>query len=284
MTISLGLMYVLWFGAAVLVGWIAYEPLKQRAAVYVNRKAEEAGEQLSEMFMEWSRRRLWLAYVFSPVASAVFGWMLTKHVLGGVVGSAIGLLLPKLVLKNIERLRTRQFHQQLMDGLLLLSSSLKAGLSMLQAFTVLAEEMPAPISQEFGLMLKETRMGVNLDEAMIHLKARMPSEDVTLFVTAVLVARETGGDITRIFSRLVETLRERRKLKERIKTLTFMARMQGGVMAMLPIAFGYLVYQMNPGYMQFFFTDPNGKVLFGMVVVLQVVGMLLFARFSRSPL
>lgn len=277
-------VYGLWFGAAALLGAASYPSLTRRLTAYFHEKATEAGEQLSEMFMEWSHQRLWLAYVLSPIAMGGFGWLLAKHVLGGMVGLVIGVLLPRIVLRYAQRVRQQRFQTQLMDGLLLLSSSLKAGLSMLQAFTVLAEEMPAPISQEFGLALKETRMGVNLDEAMTHLKGRMPSEDVNLFVTAVLVARETGGDITHVFSRLVETLRERKKLKERVKTLTFMARMQGVVMAMLPIMFAYLVYQMNPGYLRFFITDPTGKSLLVVVIVLQLVGMIMFARFSRSPL
>ena len=119
-----------------------------------------------------------------------------------LAGVAIGLLLPRLIVSQLDRIRRRKFIGQLVDGLLLLSSSLKAGLSMLQAFSVLAEEMPPPISQEFGLVLKETKMGVELAEAMDHLKKRMPFNDITLFVTAVLVSRETGGDITHIFGRL----------------------------------------------------------------------------------
>ena len=155
---------------------------------------------------------------------------------------------------------------------------------MTQAFTVLVEEMPPPISQEFSLVLKESRMGVNLDETLVHLKQRIPGDDVALFVTAVLVARETGGDITRIFGRLVETLRDRKKLRERIMTLTFMARMQGILMGMLPFMFGVLVYQMNPNYCRFFVTDPTGRIMLIVIAGLQTVGGVLFFRFSRSPL
>ena len=127
-------------------------------------------------------------------------------------------------------------------------------------------------------------MGVPVDEAAAHLRQRMPSDDLNLFVASVMVARETGGDITAIFARLVETLRERKKLKDRIKTLTFMARMQGIIMAMLPVVFGYIVHQIDQRHFQFFLNDPLGRVLLGMIVLLQVIGMLLFIRFSRSPL
>jgi tight adherence protein B len=165
-----------------------------------------------------------------------------------------------------------------------MSSSLKAGLSMLQAFAVVAEELPAPISQEVGLVLKETHMGISLEEALAHLKRRIPSKELTLFVTAVLVARESGGDVTYVFGRLVETLRDRRKLKERIKTLTFMSRLQAMLMALLPFVFGLLVSRLSPDYFQFFVTDPLGRTLLMVVLMLWSLGGLLFLRFSRRPM
>jgi len=281
---QLWLMYGLCFGSAVLAGIASYPPMAERIAAYVRRRAAEATAQLSDMFLNLSHYAVWLMYTCSPLVVGGLAWLMTENWIFGCVGAAVGIAVPRLILVQMQRNRHKRFQAQLVDGLLLLSSSLKAGLSMLQAFTVLVEEMPPPISQEFGLVLKETRMGISLEEAMAHLKRRMPSDEVTLFITAVLVARETGGDITHIFARLVETLRERKKIKERIKTLTFMARLQGIIMAMLPLVFGYVVYRMNNEYFQFFFTDPLGRMMFGVVIGLQVIGLLLFARFSRAPM
>jgi len=212
------------------------------------------------------------------------GWLLTASWIVAVAAAALGLLAPRMIVNLMKVQRNKKFHAQLVDSLLLLSSCLRAGLSMLQAFTVVTEEMPAPISQEFGLLLKEMRMGVNLEEGMAHLKQRMPSDDTNLLSTAVLVARETGGDITAIFARLVETIRERKKIKERIKTLTFMARMQGVIMALLPIVFSYVVYTIDKNHFKFFLTDATGRVLLAGVVALQLFGGYLFMRFSKSPL
>ncbi len=278
------LMYSLCFASAALMGVASYSPVAQRIRSYLDRRSTEAGEQLENMFMNLSRHRIRLAYAVSPVVVGGLAWLLTEQWLCGLVGLAFGVLVPKVLVVNMDRVRRNKFHNQLIDGLLLLTSSLKAGLSMMQAFTVLAEEMPQPISQEFGLLLKETKMGVDMMEAMERLKQRMPSDDTSLFVTAVLVARETGGDITHIFSRLVETLRERKKIKERVKTLTFMARMQAFIMGMLPFAFGWLVYQMDHSYFTFFIKDEMGRVLLTAIVVLQIIGALLFFRFSRSPI
>jgi tight adherence protein B len=278
------LAYGLTFGSVALAVFTAYPQLAEQFTGYVNRQSARASAELSDIFMNPAQRTVWILYALSPLIVGALLLVLTGNLIVGMIGLVVGILVPRLIVKQTRARYEKKFHNQLVDGLLLLSSSLKAGLSMTQAFTVVVEEMPSPISQEFGLILKEVRMGVNIDEAMLHLKQRLPGDDVSLFVTAVLVARETGGDITAVFTRLMETIRDRKKLKERINTLTFMARFQGFVMALLPFAFGLLVYQMNHDYFRFFIEDPLGRMLLAAIVVLQVVGGLLYWRFSRSPL
>ena len=271
------------FSAAVIAAVAGYRQMAASMSTYFHRRSLEASEQLGDMFMDVTPKTAFLLYACSPVAFAVFAWMYSGRAVALLVGLAIGFVAPRFILKHIRLARRKKFQSQLVDALLVMSSSLKAGLSMMQTFGVVAEELPPPISQEFGLLIKQTRMGIVLDEAIGNLKRRMPFDDVTLFSTAVLVSRETGGDVTHLFSRLVETLRERKKLKEKIKTLTFMARLQGIVMGLLPIGFAYAVYNMNHEYFKFFFTDPLGRSLLIIVVVLQIVGGLLFFRFSRAP-
>ncbi len=272
------------FSSVMLASMVAYPTVMERVSEHIRRKSAEAAEQLGDMFLNLSYQVIWLCYALAPVVIGLVAWLLTERWIFGVVGVALGPVMPRLVIAWANRMRRKKFHSQLVDSLLLMSSSLKAGLSMLQAFTVVAEEMPAPVSQEFGLALKEIRMGVNMDEAMIHMRERMPSDDTTLLVAALLVARETGGDITHIFSRLVETLRERKKIREKIKTLTFMARMQGLLMAMLPVVFGYLVFKISPDNVTFFIKDPLGRIMGLMVLTLEGIGFVLFLRFGRSPL
>ena len=284
MPISMLLAYGLSFSAVMLGVLAGYPELAVRFTAYVNRQTVTASAELSDIFMNPSRRIIWILYALSPIIVGVAVLVITGNLIFGVLGLVFGILVPKTIVKQMRVNYHKKFHNQLVDGLLLLSSSLKAGLSMTQAFTVVVEEMPPPISHEFGLILKESRMGVNLDEAMLHLKHRMPGDDTSLFVTAVLVARETGGDITTVFQRLVETIRDRKKLKERIATLTFMARFQGFVMAMLPVAFGLMVYQMNHDYFKFFFHEPMGRMLMMAIVILQLIGTVLYVRFSRSPI
>jgi len=277
-------IYGLLFGSVALASWASYAPTQRRANQYLQQRIDEAKFSLEDMFVVLSHHRLLHMHIIAPIVLGLGGWVVTNRWFIGLAGAAVGLIVPKLMLRYLRFSRTKKFHGQLVDCLLLLSSCLRAGLSMMQSFNVVAEEMPPPISQEFGLLLKETRMGVAIDEATAHLRHRMPSDDLNLFVTAVMVARETGGDITTIFTRLVETLRERKKIRERIKTLTFMAKLQALIMGALPFAFSAMIYSIDRSHFEFFLTDPTGKVMLAGVITVQLFGAYLFLRFSKSPL
>lgn len=277
-------MYGLVFGSVVLLGLASYAPMLERVGGFYRSRMEEGRMRLEDMFMDLSLNRLALLHYGAPIGLGLLGWGLTGMWPVGLISGGVGVVIPKAVIRQVGRHRRNAFHAQLVDCLLLLSSCLRAGLSILQSFSVVAEEMPPPIGQEFGLVIKESRMGVSLDQAMSHFKERMPSDDTTLFVSAVLVARQTGGDVTAIFARLVETLRERKKIRERVKTLTFMAKMQGIVMASLPVLFSVAVYTMDKNHFRFFLTDPSGKLLLAAVAGMQFFGAYLFMRFSKSPL
>ena len=278
------LIYGLVFGTGALFGHASYSLLFQDLRRYARVRAKRASIQLEDVFVKVTQERLENLYLLAPLGLGLAGWLVSGLWFIGLLGLGLGLLVPQVVLKQVKKHRHRKFHAQLVDSLLLLSSCMRAGLSLLQAFSVVTEEMPRPASEEFGLILKETRMGISLSEALMHFRQRMLSDDVTLFVTAVMVARETGGNVTSIFSRLVETLRERRKIRERIKTLTFMSRMQGVMMALLPLGFSAVVFKLDPKHLEFFMQDPDGRMLLAGVICVQLFGMFLFVRFSRSPL
>jgi len=129
--------------------------------------------------------------------------------------------------------------------------------------------------------VREVKVGISLEEALIHLNKRMPSEELDLIVSAILVGRETGGDLTKVFSRLVTTIRDRAALKENVKTLTLQGRLQGIIMSLIPIVFAVIVYKMNPHHFDIMFSDDLGRILLGVAVVLQIVGVILLKIFSK---
>ncbi len=244
------------------------------------KKITNTEAKLEKLFIHTDRKRLFLFYALSPVALAAAGFIITNSLIISFVAAGIGLVIPEIYLRMLEAGRRQRFRNQLVDGLMVMSSSLKAGLSLLQAIEVLTEEMPAPISQEFGLVLRENKMGITLEDSLKAMQLRMNIEELDLIVTAILVARQTGGDLTKVFSRLTTTIRDNRKLLDSIATLTLQGRLQGVIMSALPFLFVGWVLTFNRGHFDIMFNSDQGRFLLIIAVVLQVVGMFLIRKFS----
>ncbi len=242
---------------------------------------EKASKELHKMFIYTEKRRLLSVFTITPLVLGTLGFMILNNLLGVLAGAGLGLLLPRIWIKNMGRKRQNNFSKQLVDALMLLSSSLKAGMSLPQAFEVLTEEMPAPISDEFALVIKENKMGVSLEDCLAHLKQRIPLDDLELLTTAISISRETGGDLTEIFANLVHTIREKRKLDDRVRILTVQGRLQGAIMGLLPIAFGVFMYFTNPGNFDIMLKDKTGQMLLAWSVISEVIGIILIRKLSR---
>lgn len=245
------------------------------------KKLQQAEKKLDDMFIVVQRQRLFLFSVLSPLVLGLAGLVLSRNLLLALLMFAVGIYLPKLVLRYLENQRKNRFETQLIDGLMVLSSSLKASLSFLQALEVLVEELPNPISQEFGLMLRENKMGVSLDESFKRLNQRMDVEELRLLTNAVLVARETGGDLTKVFGRLVTTIRDNTKLRDAVRTLTLQGRLQGAIMSVLPFVFIVVVMGFNRNYFAVMLSSEQGRFLLFIAVILEIIGIFLIRRFSR---
>lgn len=275
------LIFILTFGS---IGIIVNEffPLGALlAGRWQDKRVDKAAVKLDNMFMDVQRKRLAIFYVVTPVALGALGYFLFKNNIAVLAFAGVGLIIPSIYLKILEAKRNKQFEAQLIDGLMILSSSLKAGLSLLQSIEALVEEMPAPMSQEFGLVVRENRMGVPFEESLLNLKRRVNSEDLDLIITAILVARETGGELTHTLTQLLFTIREKNKLLGRVKALCIQAKLQGIIMAALPFAFGSIVYRLNPHFFDIFQTDKTGQMLLYGSVIWWVVGLFLIKKFSK---
>jgi tight adherence protein B len=164
---------------------------------------------------------------------------------------------------------------------MLLSSSLKAGLSLLQSFEALVEEMPVPIASEFSLVIRQIQMGVPLEDAMYSLRKRMHVDELDLVVTAIMVARETGGNLTEIFYQVANTIQERNKLIGRVNALCVQGKLQGAIMSLLPILFGLFVFKTNPKFFDMFLQDNLGRFLLGYAFISEILGVFFIRKFSK---
>ena len=244
-------------------------------------EARRVGGKLEEMYVWVDEKKLVLYFTLSPVVFGVLFFALFKNVVLIFAGVVTGLIAPMLVVRQMQRIRRGRFNAQLSDALVHLSQSLKAGLSLLQALEILIEDMPPPLSQEFSLVVKENKMGVPLEESFERLNKKMDSEDLNFMTTAIMVARETGGNLTDIFAHLSENIRIRKKINDQIKTLTTQARWQGMIMSFLPIVFGVFILQTNRNFLDTMLESDIGRVLLVWCVISEIIGTVLLNRMSK---
>ena len=262
--------------AGIPVGMLKYSKLQQG-------RVDKTASKLDRLFVASQGAKMMPLFTIAPGALALLGFlMLRKFPLIGVgAGLIVGFIIPVLIMKNMALMRRLKFQAQLVDALMILSSALKAGMSLNQTFEILVEEMPPPIGEEFSLVIRENKMGVPLDECLDHLRIRMPLDDLGLITSAVSVARETGGNLTDIFAQLVTTIRDKIKLERKVRALTIQGRLQGLIMGILPIAFALFVKKINPQSFDIMLNSPVGRKLLIWAVCSEIIGVILIRKLSK---
>jgi len=245
------------------------------------KKAEKTSSQFEEMFIFLRKEVLATLYVIIPLILGIVGFFLTRKLWVSFIGGIIGVVSPFLLVRFMDKKRRAKFNAQLGDGLMIMSSCLKGGLTLIQSFEVLAEEMEPPIGQEVSLLVREIKVGVSLEEALTRLDKRMPSEEMTLIASAILVARETGGDLTKVFARLIETIRDRTKLREMVQTLTLQARLQAVIISLLGPVFALVVLKINPKHFEVMWQNEIGRIFLMAAGFLQLIGIILIVIFGK---
>jgi len=182
--------------------------------------------------------------------------------------------IPYGVVRSKKTKRTRLFEEQLPDAMDLMTSALRAGLSLPAALQLVAQEAPSPLAEEFGHTFDEQNLGLDIRDAMINLAQRIDSVDVKFFVTAVVVQRETGGNLAEIMQNISHIIRERFRILGDVRTLTAHGRFSGVILGVLPVAMGFLIAIIAPDYMLGFIRDPAGQSLLLLALVLQIFGFI----------
>ena len=197
---------------------------------------------------------------------------------GGVAAFFGAVMTARWLLRFLQKMRLEKFNDQLEESLLGMSNALRAGFSIVQAIEMVVKQRRQPISVEFSLMLQQTRLGMSFDDALKNMCNRVKSEDFELVSGALRTARMTGGDLTGVFDRLAAMIRERRRIQRRIQTLTAQGRLQGRVLALLPMFLLLVLYWMKPEMVRDFFAQPVGIALFIFVLILETCGFLVIRK------
>ena len=176
------------------------------------------------------------------------------------------------------RSRLRKFAKQLPDALELISRALRAGHSLGSGFNLVAEEMRRPISKEFQRAFEEQNLGISLEDALENLTERIPNLDLRFFATAVVLQRQTGGDLAEILDKIGYLVRERFKIWGKVQALTGEGRLSGIVLLALPPVLFLAVYRLNPEYVMPLFTDPMGRKMLAGAIVMQLLGAIVIKK------
>lgn len=208
-------------------------------------------------------------------------------VLGLVLRASVALLpllallagsLPFLWLLWRRKRRLKAFAVQLPDALEMLARSLRSGQSLVSGINLVASEMNPPLGKEFGRLFEEQNLGIPLEECLDSLCHRVPNLDLKFFATAVILQRQTGGDLAEILDKIGSLIRQRFQIWGQIQALTGEGRLSGVVLMALPVLLFAAEYKLNPDYITVLFTDPLGKKMLAVAVIMQVIGALVIRK------
>ena len=248
---------------------------------YQQRFQDRVNEKLYSAFVFLDPARVFSLQVAVSVAAVLITWILTSSFwLAAVMAVLIGFL-PVFILHRLKIKRAAMFRDQLPDTVMIMSSSMRSGNSLLVSLDAVATEMPKPICQEFELMLRECRLGVRLEDALSSLERRNPIEEMRLFGAAIRISLETGGNLAESLETLAGSLRNKLAIEGKLDALTSQGKLQAWVVGCLPFAIAAVLYQIDRVGMTPMFTTPKGWIACGLVIVLQILGVLVIRRIVR---
>lgn len=252
---------------------------KLRVKLFKNRKLVEviADELIladimlrpEEFVLIW----LLLAFIPSGLIALFSGNLMSSGTL-----AVFGAGLPLFIVRYKKKKRTQAFELQLSDALVIACNCVRSGLTFQQAMETIAKDMSAPISVEFGRVTTEIKYGKSLEKAMENMTHRIKSPDLMLTVSAVNIQRQTGGNLSEILETISETIKERIKIKSDVRALTAQGRISGMIVGFLPIAIGGLLMVINPNYIQMLFSENLGRIMIGIAVAMETIGIFLIRK------
>ena len=230
--------------------------------------------------------------IFGTIAFFGLGGLLLGFMVGGFsgvfvfllllfLGAVISVRMPMAVLDALKKSRGRKINAQLMDSLILLSNSLRSGMDIVQGFELVSKDMLPPIADEFGLVVKNYQLGTPFEQALDGLTERVESRMLSYTVKAIIIQRQVGGNLTVIFSRLVENIREESKLEEKLQAMTAQQKIQSIVVSIMQFVMMLVIFVFNPSQMISFYTSPLGICVFLFCIIWIGIGMKILKKIGE---
>lgn len=256
------------------IPWLNRSLVRVQAALQLKRMLDQADLHITPS-------RLVMFSFMAGILAALAASVVSVSNLLMVVCGLLAATLPFAHVWWKRKKRFNSFLEHLPDALDLMSRALSAGHAFSEALHMVSTEMPDPIATEFRKTYEEQNLGLSLKLALENLTQRMPLLDLRMCVTAVLIQRETGGNLAEILEKVAYTIRERFRIMGDLKTLTTSSRMSAWLLCGLPIFVAVAITVMNPEYMSVLWKDPRGHYLIATAMFMQVTGMLIVRKILR---
>lgn len=217
-------------------------------------------------------------YLLLTIVLAVGGLLLTAVVTARpmllVIVAVVASLVPLAIVLRARRRRMLRIDEQLPDALDLMGRALRAGHAFPSALKMVGDEMSDPIAAEFGTAFDEVNFGMSMQDALMNLATRVPSTELKYFVVAVLIQRTTGGNLAELLDQIAAIMRARQKLMGTIRVLSADGRLSAWILCLLPFVLAGVIFIINPKFLSILWTDPAGKGIVALALVLMVIGVI----------
>ena len=280
MNIMLVLLIITVLLAVGLLGFVFSNFLGAMAGKRVDKLKATAEKDLGDLFIFMDYKKLVYlnigAFFFVPVVV----WVVTLNPILVVISLAFPIIAPKLIVNFIRKRRLEKFRYQFPDALVMISSSMRAGASLSVALENLVRESKPPLNQEFALMLRNQRLGVSFDDALVKMEERIPLQEFSLFSAGTRISREVGGNLADMLDALADTMFKTMQTEGKIKSLTSQGKMQGIVMSGLPLLMMFALNILEPVAMHPLFHSLLGWAVLALIAVMEFMGYMFIRKIT----
>jgi len=269
------------FVSLVLVGYVLMSSSTEAFETHSQSLASSTESKLRGLFLFADTRRLVVFYVIAlvgvPVSLLVFG----QGIIIALIGLAVVAVTPRLLLKQLAKRRRTHINEALPDALAQIAGAMRVGSTFTSAMQSMVEEETGPLGQEFGLLLREQRLGSRLEEALDNLGERVQSEEMDLVISAALISQEVGGNLAEILQRLSVTIRRKLEMEGKVRALTSQGVLQGRVVTALPFLIMFALLAIEKEAMQPIFSSLLGWCFLAVMIVMQIVGSIMINKIVK---
>ena len=272
-----GIVLLLVTGSVFFFSLVIFGVLSKAYEQYQERYVAKSMNDLSDMFLFIDPRQMLVLNIACMCLMGILSYVLLNPLVA-VAATIFGFFLPMILVKYYRKRRIKKFNVQLVDALQAMANAFKAGLTFPQAIEHVSKEAMPPLSQEFGLFVKEVKLGVPLEEALINMGKRVGSDDLELVVVSTNISRALGGNMAEMFETVSATIRERFRLEGKIDALTSQGKLQGWIVAAMPLILGMVLNYMRPDLMQPMLNHWFGYVLVLVICIMEALGIFIIRR------